>query len=122
MIEKNRLLPLVTWALALSPLLLLFEIISLALHVRMGLGHWPKPMIENYGTAAFDWHALTVIGFGVFTTYAAIPLGLLCLCFRPLRITRRTHLIQAGVFAAGWGVVWAYCAWDPQQFVAWYLD
>lgn len=120
--EKNRLLPFVTWALMLTPLVLLSHVLCLAVHFRLGLGHWPVTMHEQYNTAAFDWHRRIVFWFGEFTIYAALPLFLLALCFRPLRISRQTHFVQAGVYLAGCGLVLAFMVWDPLGFIGWLLD
>jgi len=45
-----------TWVLVLSPLLLLSVFLTLAAHVRLALGHWPTPMLENYDTVAYSRH------------------------------------------------------------------
>lgn len=79
-------------------------------------------MVENYSSPAFMLHSLAVVWFGAFAAYGAIPLWLLCLCFRRFRLPRRTHWFQVGVFVIGWGCVIAYLKWDPQEFVVWFLD
>jgi len=38
----------ITWVPVLAPALLLFAFLTLAAHVRLGLGHWPRPMWEEY--------------------------------------------------------------------------
>lgn len=115
-------MPLLTWALVLSPVLLLVLFLTLAVHVRLGLGHWPKPMRENYHTAAYSSHEHIFTLFALVTVYGAVPLWLLLLFFRPFRISLRTHLIQAGIYALGWGLIAIYTAWDPGQFTEWFLD
>ena len=112
----------VTWALVLSPLGLLFDVLLLGAHVRLALGHWPKPMIENYSSPAFELHSSCVIVFGCFAAYVAIPLWLLLLAFRKFRVSARYHVIQIGVFLAGWCCIIGYLAWDPYRFVAWFKD
>jgi hypothetical protein len=109
------------WALVLSPAMLLVEFITLGLHVRFALGHWPKPMIENYSSTAYTLHEQVFTGLALFT-YAAGPLWLLLLLFPPLRKSLRVHLIQAGVYAAGWGMIALCCLWDPYRFAEWFLD
>lgn len=111
-----------TWGCVWTPVVLLLCIVSLGMHTRLGLGHWPEPMVDKYTTPAFSFHTQAVIGLGLFTMYAAGPLWLLCLCFRRFRVSARLHVMQAGVYAAGWGLVLAYVAWDPHRFVQWYLD
>ena len=119
---ENRWSALVTWALVLSPFVLLIDILVLALHVRLALGHWPKPMAESYSSPAFNLHTELVVCFGMFTAWGAIPLWLLFLCFRRFRFSRRMHLFQAGMFVVGWVCVIGYLVWDPQRFVTWFLD
>lgn len=120
--QAKQRLPLATWPLVFSPVLLLIVFIALAVHVRLGLGHWPTPMFESYHTPAFRAHEQVLVWVWLFTVYAAIPLWLLMLCFRPFRISFRTHLIQVGVYAVGWGVIVLYGAIDPGQFLDWFLD
>jgi magnesium-transporting ATPase (P-type) len=118
--KKKR--PFATWLVVCSPVLLLLVFIALAVHVRVGLGHWPTPMLEHYDTAAYRAHALALIWVIFFTVFAAIPLWLLMLCFRPLRISLKTHLIQAGVYVAGWVLIIMYGAVDPGRFLEWFFD
>ena len=114
---------LLTWLPVLSPTLLLLIFLTLAAHVRISLGHWPKPMWEHYWTTNYALHAYAFMGLSLFTVYAAVPLWLLLLlCFRQLRISWATHLVQAGTYALGWGLIGAYAAWDPGHFLAWWLD
>lgn len=103
-------------------MVLLLCILSLGMHVRLGLGHWPQPMVDKYTTAAFSFHTQAVIGLALFTMYGAGPLWLLLLCFRRVRASARLHLLQAGIYLVGWGLVVGYMAWDPRRFVQWYLD
>lgn len=91
-------------------------------HVRLGLGHWPKPMWEDYQTTLFrvHWHALVALAF--FTVYAAIPLWLLLLCPRRFRISLRAHVIQFAAYGLGWMLVFLVLKYDPTTFTAWFLD
>jgi hypothetical protein len=118
----QRKVPFLTWALVLSPLVLLFVFLTMAAHVRLGLGHWPTPMTEDYHTAAFSRHEQVFAGVVAFTVYAAVPLWLAALCFRRFRISFRTHLVQAGAYAAGWVLIGAYAFIDPGSFLKWFLD
>lgn len=120
--QANHRLSLVSWLLVITPALLLVGFITLAAHVRIGLGHWPTPMIENYDTAAYWIHDRVLVWVGMFTVFAAIPLWLLTLCFQRFRISLKTHLIQAGVYACGWGLIALYGAVDPGRFMEWFLD
>jgi hypothetical protein len=117
-----RKIPSLTWVLVASPLLLLVIFFTLAVHVRIGLGHWPTPMIENYETTAYNLHMLVFISALLFAVYVAVPLWLISLCFRVFRISLKTHLIQAGVYAVGWALIVLCTLVDPCKFVEWFLD
>ncbi len=104
------------------PFLLLLVFTTLALQVRMELGHWPTPMVESYSSPTYRVGAHIVVWIGYFTVFAAIPLWLLMLCFRPFRMSISNHLIQIGVYALGWGLIALYGAVDPGGFLAWFLD
>jgi hypothetical protein len=112
----------VTWALVSSPFVLLLLFVALALYVRQALGHWPTPMRENYHPETYRQLDGVVTLFAMFTVYAAIPLWLGALCFRVFRISKRTHLIQAGMYVLGWVLILVYGMVDPGKFVSWYLD
>ena len=111
-----------TWLPVYFPVVLLLGVLALATHVRIGLGHWPTPMFENYRTPAYRVHEAAVFWIGWFTIFAAIPLWLLLICFRRFRMTLKMHLLQAGIYAAGWLVIAVYVSIDPGQFVYWFLD
>ena len=66
----SRLREWLTWLCVSTPYLLLLGLVTLALHVRLGLGRWPVPIFENYVTVpyllhehyVYTWLLLTVIG------------------------------------------------------------
>ena len=111
-----------TWFPVITPTLLLLAFLTLAAHVRIVLGHWPKPMWEVYSTFIYEIHQYLFAGIALFTVFGAVPCWLLLLCFQRLRISWRYHLLQAGAYASGWGLIAVYWAWDPGHFLAWYLD
>jgi len=88
----------------------------------MSVSDWSTPMVENYNTPAYRIHEQVLGWVGLLTVYAAIPLWLLMLCFRPLRISLKAHLIQAGVYVAGWVLIYLYVAVDPWRFMEWFFD
>ncbi|MBI4557102.1 MAG: hypothetical protein HY706_05910 [Candidatus Hydrogenedentes bacterium] len=112
----------VSWALVLSPLLLLFVFITLAARVRLGLGHWPTPMLEGYDTAAYRTHEQVLISVVVFAVCGAVPLWLASACLRLFRVSLKTLLLQAGAYALSWGLIALYIAIDPGRFTEWFLD
>ena len=111
-----------TWICSLSSILLLLTFITVAFHIRLGLGHWPTPMTEDYRTTAFRIHEHALIAVVLFTVYAAGPLWLLFLCFRGLRLSRRTHATQAVVYGLGWLLIVLAGKYDPTTFTQWFLD
>jgi len=117
--RKSRTL---TWVLVSSPYLLLLIFLALAVHVRVGFGHWPTPVLENYHTMACSLHEQVVIWVAAFTIFFAIPLWLISLLFRLFRISLKTHLIQAGAYVGGWAMLILYARVDPYRFVEWFFD
>jgi hypothetical protein len=120
--KSQRKIRSLTWALVLSPLVVLFVFVTLAAHVRLGLGHWPMPMLESYATTAYSRHVQVFVWFARFAVYGAIPLWIVALCFRRFRISLKTHLIQAVVYVAGWVFIGIYGMVDPGSFAEWFLD
>jgi hypothetical protein len=121
-IARRRFL-IVSWLCAISPVVLLFLFITFGLHVRLGLGHWPTPMFEDYHSPAFHIHEV-ILGIWLhFAVYAAGPLWLLCLLIPRLRPTwPRPLLTQLCTFSGGWLLGWALLTFDPTTFSAWFLD
>lgn len=118
--KKQR--PSWTWICSLSSFLLLLTFVSMAFHIRLGLGHWPTPMTENYHTTAFRTHEHVLIAVLLFTVYAAVPLWVVCLCFRRLRLSRRAHVMKAAVYGLGWLLILLASKYDPTTFTEWFLD
>ena len=117
-----RLGAVISWVCGLSSTALFFLGVCLAAHVRLGLGHWPRPMWEDYRTPAFDLHWQLLIGVALFAVYGAIPLWILCVAWRRLRTSRHAHIAQAAAYVIGWGLVAGFIALDPFQFVSWFAD
>ena len=116
-----QLLP--TWLCVLAPVILLAVFISLALHVRVGLGHWPKPMVENYRTEAYERHEEVFKVTALITFYGALPCWMLfIIAFPRLRGSAKLHLAQGAIYAAGWALIGLYWVVDPWRFVEWLLD
>jgi hypothetical protein len=114
--------PLPTWLCMVSPFMLGLTYVTMGLHIRLGLGHWPKPMVENYQTVAFRIHEGTFLVVMLFTVFAAVPLWGVFLCFRRLRLSWRTHIAQALTYSLGWLVILVAGKYDPTTFTDWFLD
>jgi hypothetical protein len=110
-----------TWILSFSSLALLLGILSLAVHVRLGLGHWPEPMVEGYDTTAFKLHQWLVFAIGHFAIFLAIPLWPLLLLFKRFRAGVKTHLVQSIVYSVGWLLIYLFLEYDPTSFSEWWL-
>ncbi|MGI9241741.1 MAG: hypothetical protein ACR2RV_13145 [Verrucomicrobiales bacterium] len=110
-----------TWIPAISSLVVLFAYVSLAFHVRIGLGHWPKPMFENYDTNFYYAHGWLFLGLGFFALFLAAPLWLVGLKFPIFRTPKQTRFIQLGLFGLGWVLFYLYVTIDPGSFTEWFL-
>jgi hypothetical protein len=113
---------LLTWICAFSSLALLLVCLALAIHIRLGLGHWPAPMEVEYDSAAFRAHELVVFVIAHFAVFMAIPLWPLLLVFKRFRAGVKTHLVQSAVFSAGWLLIYLFVKYDPTSFSDWFLD
>lgn len=115
-------LPAIGWLCVLSPFFLLLTFITLALHVRLGLGHWPKPNFENYETPLFEIHELILLVIGIFAIYIAFPMFTLLLIPPSFRGPFRYHARQILIFIMGWLLIIAAANLDPTTFTDWFLD
>ncbi len=106
----------------MSSVLLLALIVSLALHVRLGLGHWPVAMVENYDSLLFDLHEWCILIVGMFAVYAAIPLWLLLIAIPSFRSRSRDHLLQFALIVLGWVLIGLFFFIDYRGFASWFLD
>ncbi len=95
----------------------------MAIHIRLGLGHWPTPIYENYRTPASLFHMRVLERTLDFSVYFAGPLWLICLLVPQLRPSSR-GVIKAQVMTAGvgWLLIIGFLTLDPTTFSAWVLD
>jgi hypothetical protein len=121
-VTPDRTIPLPTWLCAGSPFVLALAYVTLGVHIRLGLGHWPQPYTEEYASLAFRIHENVLALVLLFTVYAAAPLWGVFLCFRWLRLGWRTHIRQALAFVVGWIALLVAGALDPTTFTEWLLD
>ena len=122
-LAPQRRFPFVSWSCALSPFALLLVFLAFGVHIRLGIGHWPIPMIENYHSTAFSIHEWVLMICVWFSLFVAGPLWLICLLLRSLRPAwPRTVVSQLVTCAAGWLAIFAVLTFDPTTFSAWFLD
>jgi hypothetical protein len=115
--------PQLAWACAISPVILLLVFITMGIHMRLGLGHWPTPMFESYDAWAFRLHGDILQICLIFVILAAGPLWLVCLLIRPLRPSwPREAVSQLVTYAIGWLLILGTLAFDPTTFSEWILD
>jgi len=118
-----RFKPPITWFCAALPLVAFLAFLSMALHIRLSMGGWPNDALEikdmSPGLALHDFFFDVMFLFGGF---AAVPLWLILLCFRPLRISARIHVIQAGILFLGLFMLWGGMVNLPPEWVTWFLD
>ena len=110
------------WLAALSPGLALAVFATTALHVRLALGYWPMDAIDRSPTVSLDLHQFIFAVVFFFGIFAAVPIWLLLLCFRPLRLDMLSHLVQASVLVVGWLVLIWGPMMVPPKYIAWFLD
>jgi hypothetical protein len=103
------------WFFSLVPWIWLALLVSIALHLRVGLGYWPRPVLDNYTSGGFSVHFVTVALIGVFSlaSVAPISIGL---------VIMRTSPFQPLIYCLGWLCIVGFCKYDPTRFVTWLLD
>lgn len=110
------------WVISTAPLILLGGFLALALHVYVGLGRWPEPMVESYETTVTEALEVFIFCVGVFALYLAGPLWILAHCLRKPREAARIQAIQVAVFCLGWVLVFVIPFVVLKQFTEWFLD
>lgn len=58
---------------SLVPWILLLVVISLSLHLRVGLGHWAHSTWDHYDSAAFSFHSALGVLFLLSSLFLALP-------------------------------------------------
>jgi hypothetical protein len=118
-----RFKPPATWFCAALPFIAFLVFLSMALHVRLSIGHWPKDALETKDMSpSLALHHLLFAVMVFFGGFGAAPLWLILLCFRPLRISAGTHVIQAGILFLGLITLWGGMMSLPPEWVTWFLD
>lgn len=111
-----------SWLCALGPLAMTAGLVTLMLHVRLGVGHWPEPMREDFRTFAYNAHSLITLWLFAHSLMLAPVSWLVLLCFRSTRGSWKFHLGQLAWFALGWILTQAIWFTDPFRFVTWLKD
>lgn len=108
------------WILAALPMLLLGGVLSLMLHVRLGFGRFPRPMVDDYIGFGFRIHDALVACAGVAAIF--VGPGIWLVFVRPARPRTRAVLGQVVLYFFGWLLIWLLRHWDPGLFFKWYFD
>ena len=109
----------VTWLCGLSSLVLLLLWVTMAISCRLGLGHWPEPMIENCTGRNYDMLNTTFILWGHFALFLAGPVVLLGLI---VGFSDRLNRCRAALYAIGWACLFCVMWLDPTSFTEWWFD
>jgi hypothetical protein len=118
-----RFKPPVTWFFAALPFVAFLVFVSMALHVRLSMGRWPNDALEIRDmSTGLALHYLFFAVMFLFGGVVAAPLWFVLLCFRALRISALTHLIQTGILFLGLLMLWGGMISLPPQWVTWFLD
>src|SRR5712671_6882761 len=112
----------VTWLCALAPWIALFFFITMSLHVRASFGKWPQQSVHHFDSVSLQIHQLVFLLSTFFALFGAIPLWLLSLCFRSLRLLFRNHFLQVVLFIAGWSVHFFLYSSSGGEWMTWYFD
>ena len=111
-----------TWLFAISPFVLLIAFITMALHVRLGFGHWPDQAVDDFPTAGLMAHDLGFIALMLFAILGAIHIPVTFIHHRELRVRLRVVLSQALMYALGWILLFLVTEYAPARFVTWFTD
>ena len=111
-----------SWLCVLLPWIFLGTLAAAMVHLRLGLGHWPKPMIEDYTAMPFRIHIFATQWLGLSSAVVAPPAWAFLVCFRSMRLGFRIHRIQGIVFLSAWAVFALFVWADPWRLVTWAID
>jgi hypothetical protein len=114
----------ISWICTLAPIVLLVIFATLAIHVRLGLGYWPRPAGgDGYETGLFHFHTSAFMLWFLFAFVAAPPIWVASVIvgWREPRMLK-IFAFQVAVFLAGWALVYTVAAWNPAGFAEWFFD
>jgi len=114
--------PMLTWYVALSPMITLWLFAATALHVRRIFGSWPDNAVDHAPTILLALNILVFKWATLFGLFLAGPLWISLLFYPPARRNFYSHLLQAVSLAVG--VISLF--WVPwivdSKYVTWWLD
>lgn len=97
-------------------------LVTFALHVRIGVGHWPTPMWEDYRTPLAARHEGLIELVLIFTLFAAPAIWLISSILNFKRESDAAKIKQLFLYAAGWLLIVLAGTLDLTRFTAWLLD
>jgi len=110
-----------TWALAGAPAVLLLVGLTQAAHLYLILGRRPRSVLDSPSGLAFAVHDWVVqVSFWLALVAPILWLGGVLLARS--KLSRGTVVSQAAVLGTGYACLFAFIAFDPTGYVAWFLD
>ena len=113
----NRKIKGTAWGLSLGPLLLLALLMGAALHLRVRLGHWAVPMVDDY-----DGHHLVFIWLIVLAVVPGIPFWMMILFSSLKEFSLGQRIFLVATYLTCWSLFGLYCRTDPWRYIEWYMD
>jgi len=111
-----------TWYIALSPMITLWLFGATALHVRLVFGQWPSDAVDHAPTVLLAVNMFAFAVAAVFTTFVAGPVWVILLFYPSLHRDFCSHVLQAISLAIGVvAFFWVPSIVDP-KYVTWWLD
>jgi len=111
----------ISWVCAASSLVLFVDDLLLELHVRLILGYWPRPFIDDGHGLLWRAHNYLSLFILVFSFPIAPPLWIFCITVPSVRPSLRVRMIQAFIYLLGWGLE-VLGIFFPTPFTEWTFD
>jgi len=117
-----------TWSCSLAPAAFLVVFITMAVHIRLGIGYWPDPSLNNQSLNSFpglllrihNWGFMAAILFGFFV--APIHLVVTLIHYRELGFRLRGIAAHAVAYLLSTVVFFLVIVHAPAWFVTWFTD
>ena len=119
--DKDNKKNMLTWLLALTPLIWLSLYVTLAIHCYLALGRWPKPFFENVDIPSVNIH-WTLIHIFTYIVFLAIPAWFITLIFQKKTITYRLYFMQMISYVCSFVLIMLVLKFDPTPFTDWFWD